>query len=384
MPDFIPGIQLSQAFYLEAVRPILDRHFSGLKHSAALVGYGSDVLGYDDVTSTDHLWGPRLVLFLDPGEIDQVQPRLHETLRHELPVRFRGYSTHFGKPDEADGGTRVSEDISSGPIDPLIFYQTLDRFWQAELGPLASPFKDPTPAEWLTFSTQQLLAVTAGKVFHDDLGLEAARRRFTYYPEQVWLYLLAAQWSLIAQQEAFVGRTWATGDELGSRIITAVLVERLIRLCFLMEKRYPPYSKWYGTAFRNLACAPRIGPLLEGALAANTYPERESYLAQAYSLAAELHNALGITGPIDPRTRTYSGWHNLRSDPATPFDFTGSRPYRVIFADRFVDAITSVIQDEQVLALLPGIGAVNQFLVESSNALQSTIFTSRLVDDFKR
>ena len=43
MPDFIPGLTLAERFYREAVRPILDSRFPGLRHSAALIGTGSEV-----------------------------------------------------------------------------------------------------------------------------------------------------------------------------------------------------------------------------------------------------------------------------------------------------------------------------------------------------
>jgi len=67
----------------------------------------------------------------------------------------------------------------------------------------------------LTIPQQQLLEWTAGKVFHDDLGLEAVRQRFAWYPRDVWLYLLASQWAQIAEIEAFVGRTWQLGESTG-------------------------------------------------------------------------------------------------------------------------------------------------------------------------
>jgi hypothetical protein len=51
MPEFISGLALSEAFYREAVRPLLAEHFPGLPHAAALVGWGSDVVGYDDAQS---------------------------------------------------------------------------------------------------------------------------------------------------------------------------------------------------------------------------------------------------------------------------------------------------------------------------------------------
>lgn len=48
---FVPGRELARPYYWQAVRPILDRHRPGLPHAAGLVGRGSEVQGFDDVTS---------------------------------------------------------------------------------------------------------------------------------------------------------------------------------------------------------------------------------------------------------------------------------------------------------------------------------------------
>jgi hypothetical protein len=61
---FIPGLTLNRRFYEEVVRPLLDQYLPNVAHSAALIGYGSDVLGVDTPMSTDHNWGPRLQIFL--------------------------------------------------------------------------------------------------------------------------------------------------------------------------------------------------------------------------------------------------------------------------------------------------------------------------------
>src|SRR4029453_11518452 len=46
---------------------------AGVPHAAALLGNGSEVLGYDDEVSTDHDFGPRVQVFLpvlsDLGEL---------------------------------------------------------------------------------------------------------------------------------------------------------------------------------------------------------------------------------------------------------------------------------------------------------------------------
>ena len=56
MLKYVRGIELSRSFYHDVVRPILDSEFPRLEHAAALVGYGSEVLGFDSELSADHGW----------------------------------------------------------------------------------------------------------------------------------------------------------------------------------------------------------------------------------------------------------------------------------------------------------------------------------------
>ena len=70
-PIFIPSLALSSAFYTEIVAPILADAYPRLRYSAALIGYGSEVLGYDTARSTDHEWGPRLPLFVSDDDYAQ-------------------------------------------------------------------------------------------------------------------------------------------------------------------------------------------------------------------------------------------------------------------------------------------------------------------------
>ena len=128
---------------------------------------------------------------------------------------------------------------------------------------LGYDLNDPiSAADWLTFPEHKLLTITRGGVFHDSLGLSDVRRRFSYYPHDVWLYLLACVWALIEEEEALMGRAGVVGDEVGSAIIASRLVRDLMGLCFLMERRYAPYAKWFGTAFNQLACANDLLPYL--------------------------------------------------------------------------------------------------------------------------
>ena len=380
-PDFIPGLKLSEMYYWEAVKPILDRHFPDLSHSAALIGYGSDVLGYDTPVSRDHMWGPRLQLFLPEDNFDVIRSSVNEVLRNQLLTHFMGYSTHFGKPNLHDKGVRVSEEIVNGPVEHLIEIETICSYWQ-KTGK-ADPFREPTVTEWLTISQQQLLEWTTGKVFHDDLGLEAVRGRFSWYPHDIWLYMLASQWAQLAEIEAFVGRTWQVGDKLGSQLILTQVVESIIHLCFLMERKYTPYAKWLGTSFMGLQCSENLQPLLEGVLSSHDYIHKEPLLVKAYTILAIMHNELKITPWVDPTTRTYSGWHvfNAGEGELSMDDAKNTRSHQVLFAGRFVDAIREQLQDLEVLALKPNIGSVSQFLRESNPAVQNTDFCRDLEDD---
>jgi hypothetical protein len=79
-PPFIPGLELSRLFYQEVVKPILDDNFSGLRYASALIGTGSEVLGFDTEMSTDHHWGPRLQLFLGEEDLAVLAPIIRLTL----------------------------------------------------------------------------------------------------------------------------------------------------------------------------------------------------------------------------------------------------------------------------------------------------------------
>ena len=108
-------------------------------------------------------------------------------------------------------------------------------------------------ADWLSFPSQQLLSVTAGPVHHDGVGeLTRLRERLAWYPPDLWRYLLAAGWSRLGEEERLMGRAGHAGDELGSAVIGGRLTRDLMVLGFLLERRYAPYPKWFGTAFERL------------------------------------------------------------------------------------------------------------------------------------
>jgi hypothetical protein len=320
MPDFLPGLDLARAFYDEVVGPLLRQR----RHSAARLGAGSDVLGLDTKRSTDHGWGPRLEVFVDADSVDEVRSLIDE----HLPKTVRGWPVRFGW-DDVPVGHHVEVDTVAGWLarhlgfDPLAGISTID---------------------WLVTPQQLLLEVTAGAVFHDGLAeLGPARRALAWYPDDVWLWLIACQWRRIDQEEPFVGRTAEVGDHLGSRLVAARLCRDVIRLCFLLERSYAPYTKWLGSAFARLDAAGDVGPALGRVLDARDDPSRERELAGACEALARRFNALGLTEPVEPTVRPF-------------FD----RPYLVLGAGRFVEACLARVRDPW-LRSLPLVGAIDQF-----------------------
>lgn len=192
---------------------------------------------------------------------------------------------------------------------------------------------------------------TGGAVFHDGTGgLTRARAALSWYPRDVWRYVLSCQWSRIAEEEAFGGRCAEAGDELGSVVVTARLARDLMRLWLLMQRRYPPYSKWLGSAFARAPGGAGLGRHLAAALAADGWGARERELGLACRIAAGAHNRLGLTEPLDSGTRPY-------------FD----RPYQVLGAGRFAAALSGAIADPLVRRLGPA-GTADQ-VIDSTPAL---------------
>lgn len=339
MGSFIKGLELCEGFFHTHAKVILERHFPDLKYSAGLIGYGSDVLGYDDTVSTDHMWGPRFYLFLGKEDISKKET-VFRVLSENLPYTYQGYSVNFTEPDADDCGVQHPAWISEGNVNPLVFIQTFEAYLMEQLG--TSDLDNIQPLEWLAFSEHRLLSLVSGKFFIDKLNCAGTLSKISYYPKDVKLYLIASNWEAIASEQAFLKRCGACGDEIGSRIICARIAERLMRLCFLYKDRYAPYSKWFGTAFAKLSMDGKMKRTIEQALSADCLSEREDKMAKAQALAADMHNASQLTDFVAYEIESYFG-----------------RDIKVIFAEKFAQATVKELKDT-AFENMPLIGTLSQ------------------------
>lgn len=328
MPPFVPGLALSRHLFDAHVRPVLAEEYPGLRYAAALLGYGSEVLGFDSARSTDHAWCPRMQLFLrgeDRGLGGAIRALLGARLPHELLGHPLDTVDAPGEP-----GVFHMQARAAGPVAHRVEVTTVGDFVEATLG--WHPAAPLTAGDWLSFPSQLLLSLTAGAVHHDGAGeLTALRERLAFYPRDVWLYQLAAGWARLGEAEHLLPRAGEAGDELGSALIGAGMARDAMALGFLMERRYAPYPKWFGAAFARLRCAPALGPALQAALAAPGWEARAEALGRACEALARLHNALGLTAPL--------------AEGRSPFH---GRPFLVLHAHRFAAALAARIEDPEV------------------------------------
>lgn len=339
MQEFIKGKDLCRGFFTQIAKPILDREFPNLVYTAGLLGYGSDVLGYDDPVSTDHMWGPRFYLFLKE-EDRALKPRLLEAFSAQFPQTYRGYNVNFSAPDPNDNGIRHASPSSDGKVDPLVFLYTVDEYLDFYLG--THDLENISDVEWLSFSENRLLTLAVGEFYVDGLHVAQRLQSISYYPKNVWLYLIASNWYLAAEEQAFVKRCATTGDEIGSILVCSRIAERLMRLAFLYCKEYAPYSKWFGTAFQKLPIPQEIKEAIFQAVKASSISQREEQLVLAQHLLAKLHNSLHITPPVSDEIQSYF-----------------NRDIKVIYADRIAHAVQAQLEGTP-LSQAPLIGTLSQ------------------------
>ena len=161
-PEFVPALELNAGFYRGRGRAARARRG---RTARRLLGWGSEILGFDTARSTDHGWGPRLQVFVDPADVAAARAAVDAG----LPA-----STAAGP--SRSGGMQSRARITST--------SSRSRDWlQAQLG--CNPLAGTTYADWLTMPQQKLLGVTRGAVFHDATGeLAAVRARLRDFPRR--------------------------------------------------------------------------------------------------------------------------------------------------------------------------------------------------------
>jgi len=323
----LTGGGLAGGFYHDVVAPILAAEMPGLAYAAARLGSGSDVLGLDDAISRDHDWGCRLTLLVDSPDQAMTGP-VSTLLGRRLPDSYLGHPVRFPMTWDATDDHRVE-------------VSTVSAFAVSRIG--VDPCGGLDVYDWLLLTGQSVLELTAGPVFADRTSeLGRVRELLRWYPADVERYVLAAAWQRVAQQMPFVGRAGERGDELGSRLLSAVLADDLMWLAFALCRSWPPYRKWRGLAFSTLPVASELTGALTAAATATGWRERETGLAAAIEVLLAAQRALGLPAP---ERGVVQFW---------------DRPYRTL-CDQVPELLLAQVTDPVVAALPRGIGCVERW-----------------------
>lgn len=241
------GLELSKKYYEAYGRDMIEKGFPEIagQTAAGLVGYGSECLGFDDVISRDHDYGPSFCIWL-PQEIYAQYGEKMQAAYDALPKEFLGFSE------------RVEEEQGKGRVGVLC----LEHFYQEILGYCGVP---RTEAEWLSIPEEALATAVNGSVFEDRLGDFSKIREnlLQYYPDKVWRRKLADTLAKAAQAGQYnYARAMRRGERIAAEIALTEFVKEAMHLVYLLNRKYAPFYKWMHRGMRELAVGSEIGDML--------------------------------------------------------------------------------------------------------------------------
>ena len=253
------GLELSEAFYEEYGRPMLENQFPDLLPYLAvgLFGSGSECFGFDDEISRDHDFEPGFCLFLpDEETVDRRSAFLLERAYAKLPRSFRGFQRSVILPV---GGAR------HGVLRTSEFFMKTAGTSDGEL----------SLEQWLTIPEEALAEATNGKVFFDNYGeVTAIRRSLAAFPEDIRLKRLAGNLLLMAQAGQYnYPRCLGHGEPAAAQMAVYEFVKSTLTTVFLLNGRYQPYYKWVFRAMRVLPALSKLADPLESLLTTDNRAE---------------------------------------------------------------------------------------------------------------
>lgn len=252
----ISGLELSKCYYETYGKAMLKEQFPEYadRVAAGLVGHGSECLGFDDMWSKDHDFGPGFCLWLTEKDYEKVGQKMQEAYE-ALPKAFTGYPA---RNTSKRGGGRVG-------------VLSIPEFYEEFTGNGA----------WSEMEDEKLAMAVNGEMFDDPLGEFSAIREQLQngMPFAVWKRRLANAVALTAQAGQYnYGRCKKRNDIVAANLALDEFVREGMRTAYLLNRRYMPYYKWAWRGLENLERLSELKPLFEQVLSSEG--ERESVVEE--------------------------------------------------------------------------------------------------------
>ncbi len=235
------GLELAKRYYEEYGRSMIDEQFPefAARIAVGLVGEGSECLGFDDEISQDHDFEPGFCLFITREDEREFGFKL-ERAYAKLPKEFMGFTR---QPMSPVGGNRHGVLV-------------IEDFYEKHLGTAEVP---EDPAWWLCIPSHNLLTVSSGGVWRDDLAIFSAVREniLQGYPQDVLCKKIAAHTLFAAQAGQYNYPRLIRRGELGAaQLALFEFVKHVISLVYLINQKYEPFYKW---AYRGMRSLEKLG-----------------------------------------------------------------------------------------------------------------------------
>ena len=252
----ISGLELSKCYFETYGKAMLKEQFPEYadRVAAGLVGHGSECLGFDDMWSKDHDFGPGFCLWLTEKDYEKVGQKMQEAYE-ALPKAFMGYPA---RNTSKRGGGRVG-------------VLSIPEFYEEFTGNGA----------WSEMEDEKLAMAVNGEMFDDPLGEFSAIREQLQngMPFAVWKRRLANAVALTAQAGQYnYGRCKKRNDIVAANLALDEFVREGMRTAYLLNRRYMPYYKWAWRGLENLERLSELKPLFEQVLSSEG--ERESVVEE--------------------------------------------------------------------------------------------------------
>ena len=282
------GLELSERFYFECGKPMLEEQFPALLPylAAGLFGSGSECFGFDDEVSRDHDFEPGFLLLL-PGEdiVDRKTAFQLERAYAKLPKEFMGFARSAIAPvgGARHGVLRIADVFKDkvGAADGIL-----------------------TVSQWLIVPEHALSEATNGRLFFDGYGeVTRIREGLSAYPEDVRRKKLAGNLLLMAQAGQYnYARCLRHGETGAAQLAVAEFCKAAMHTVFLLNDRFMPYYKWSFRAMRALPKLSMLAETLEVLLCTDNEPNTaESKIDMIEDAAADVIDELmqqGLTKAI--------------------------------------------------------------------------------------
>lgn len=233
----IKGLELSKRYFYDIVLPEFEKKLNDILSLCAfgLVGEGSECYGYDDELSKDHDFGPSVCIWLRKDDYLKYKDRINKVLE-TLPKTYLG----FQELKESEWGYN-----RRGLLN-------IEDFYFKFIGSVNPP---QTINDWQKIPETALATVINGEVFLDNLGefTKIREQLLNYYPEIIRQNKITTRLMNISQHGQYnYVRCLRRNDLVAANQCLYLLVDEVIHLVFLLNRRYKIFYKWANRALLDL------------------------------------------------------------------------------------------------------------------------------------